>query len=182
MKLRFIWLFSLVLFLGSCVSLTANFSPADKLYFQAKQFAKEGKRDFVFLSLSELIREYPGYKFIAEARFAVGEYHFLSGNYNKAVNDLVGFLKNYPNHKGSVFAKSFLYKIINDNKWINSEEAGKIAKAIKEEFFSTPAFFVFSEFKEKSLKSLLGNSYSLKEYVDKIEIFANGKLLLSVSL
>lgn len=168
-------------FLASCVSLTASFSPADRLYLDAKQFGREGRGDFAFMSLSELIREYPEYKFIAEAKFSVGEYNFLSGNYNKAVKELVGFLKTYPNHKGSVFAKSFLYKIINDNKWINSEETGKIAQAIKEEFFSAPAFFVFSEFKEKSLQSLLGNSYSLKEYVDKIEIFANGKLLLSVS-
>ncbi len=181
MRLRFISLSLLALFLGSCVSLTASFSPADRLYSEARQFSKEGRTDFVFLSLSELIREYPEYKFAAEAKFAIGEYYFLSGNYNKVVNELVGFLKTYPNHKASVFAKSFLYKIISDNKWSNTETSAKIVKAIKEDFFSSSAFFVFSEFKEKKLKSLLGNYYSLKEYVDKIEIFANGKLLLSVS-
>lgn len=170
-----------LLLASSCVSLTGSFVPADKLYLDARQFIKEGRTDFAFLSLNELLRTYPQYKFAAEAKFAIAEYSFLQKNYNKAVSDLVSFLSTYPQHKAAVFAKAFLYTIVTDKVWLASDKADAVAGQIKEEFFASPAFFVFSEFKEKRLTSLLGNKYVLKEYVDKIDIFANGKLLLSVA-
>ena len=170
-----------LILMSSCVSLTSSFIPADKLYLQARQFVKEGRQDFAFLNLNELLRTYPQYRFAAEAKFALAEYSFLQRDYNKALSELVSFLNNYPQHKAAVFAKVFLYVIVTDKAWLTSEEATRVAQTIKEEFFANPAFFVFSEFKEKRFTSLLGNFYVLKEYVDKIDIFANGKPLLSVS-
>ena len=164
-------------FSSSC----ASFSAADRLYGKARQFAKEEQSYFAFMALSELIRDYPDYRFAREAKFAIAEYYFLEGNFNTALNRLVDFLHNYADNEFSIFAKSFLYKIITDVKWIEEEKAAQIAEEIKAEFFSKPAFFVFSEFKETSITSFLRNTYVLKEYVDKIDIFQNDKLFISVS-
>jgi outer membrane protein assembly factor BamD (BamD/ComL family) len=171
---------AILLLLNSCVSLT-GFTGPNKLYLEARQLVKEGRPDFAFLTLNELLRTYPDYVFAAEARFAIAEYYFLNRDYTRATGELVTLLTQYPDHKVSIFAKAFLYKMVTDPVWIENQTAAEVAKQIKEQFFANPAFFVFSEFKEKKLASLLGNHYLLKEYVDKIDIFANGKLLLSVS-
>lgn len=175
-------LYLLFFFLTLALSSCASFSNADRLYGQAREFAKEGRNDFAFLSLTELLRETPDYRFAAEAKFAIAEYYFLRGNYTKALRELADFLTSSPDNELAVLAKSFLYNIITDLKWVQGEAAEELVEQIKLQFFSNPVFFIFSEFKEKSITSLLGNNYLLKEYVDKIEIYKNGKLFFSVSL
>ena len=173
--------FLLTLFLIVSLASCATFSPADRLYKEARQFTKEGKPDFVFLSLSELLREDPDYRFASEAKFAIAEYHFLNGNYARAVQEWIIFLNSYPDSELKVFAKAMLYKIISDSRWQENEEAAEVKKEIQAQFFSKPAFFVFSEFKETDIVSLLGNHYVLRENVERIEILQNGKLFFSVS-
>lgn|GEM_PF-550527 len=173
----FILIFSCLGVLTSC----ASFTSVDALYNDARHFAKEGRQDFAFLSLTELLREDSEYRYAAEAKFAIAEYYFLKSEFSMAIPELVDLLNSYPESKLSLFTKSILYKIISDVKWEKSDKTQALIKEIRNEFFASPVFFVFSEFKEKSITSLLGNTYLLKEYVDKIDIFQNDKLFLSVS-
>jgi tetratricopeptide (TPR) repeat protein len=167
--------------IASLLSSCASFSASDKIYQDAIQFAKEGRRDFVFMSLNELLREDPNYRYAAKAKFSIAEYYFLNGNYRNAINEFSNLIRDYKDPKIIIFVKVFLYKIITDPKWAQDKEALVVGEQIKQEFFSRSAFFIFSEFKTTKLKSLLGNTYLLKEYVDKIEILQNDKIFFSVS-
>ncbi len=173
----FVLIFFCLAFLSSC----ASFSSVDTLYNEARVFAREGRLDFAFLSLKELLRQSPNYRHAAGVKFAIAEYHFSNSEFKAAIIALVDYLNHYPEDKFNIFAKGMLYKSISDVKLQESDKTQEIIKEIKKEFFASPVFFVFSEFKEKSVTSILGNSYLLKEYVDKIEIFQNDKLFLSVS-
>lgn len=167
----------LIVILASC----ASFNSADRLYQDSKIFVREGKPDFAFMSFNELLRQSPDYRHAQEVKFAIAEYYYDRGDYKNSLREFVNFIKVYKTSKLTVFAKAFLYKIINDVEWMQSSDAVSVAQEIKKEFFSKPAFFVFSEFKEKKMVSLLSNKYILKEYVDKIDIFRNDKIFLSVS-
>lgn len=177
MKTKYLIIFTLILTLTSC----ANQSASGRLYHDAKVFAKEGRKDFAFLSLNEILRQNPNDRFAPEAIFGIAEYYYDTANYSQAVKEFAGLLKKYKSSKLGIFARAYLYKMISDVKWLQSKDAVELAEAIKKEFFSKSAFFVFSEFKEVKAVSVLSNKYVLKEYVDKIDIFRNDKLFLSVS-
>jgi outer membrane protein assembly factor BamD (BamD/ComL family) len=177
LKAKYLIIVIFVLTLTSC----ANLNVSGQLYQDARIYVKEGRRDFAFLSLNEILRQSPNDKLALQAKFGVAEYYYDIANYSQAVKEFKEFLKNYKSSKLSIFAKAYLYKMISDVEWLQSKDAVELAESIKKEFFSKSAFFVFSEFKEVKAVSVFSNKYVLKEYVDKIDIFRNDKLFLSVS-
>ena len=177
MKPKYLIILILVLTLTSC----ANIHVSGQLYQDARIYVKEGRKDFAFLSLNELLRQNPNERIASQARFGVAEYYYDIADYSQAVKEFEGFLKSYKSSKLSIFAKAYLYRMISDVKWLQNKDATELAESIKKEFFSKSAFFVFSEFKEVKAVSVFSNKYVLKEYVDKIDIFRNDKLFLSVS-
>jgi len=177
LKAKYLIIFILVLTLTSC----ANFNVSGQLYQDARVYVKEGRKDFAFLSLIEILRQSPNDRLALQAKFGVAEYYYDIADYSQSLKEFKEFLKSYKSSKLSVFAKAYLYRIISDVKWLQNKDTTELAESIKKEFFSKSAFFVFSEFKEAKAVSVLSNKYVLKEYVDKIDIFRNDKLFLSVS-
>lgn len=160
----------LILLSASCSSIGGNAH-----YQNAIREARSGNADFAFMELRSYLQDYPDSPSAQHARFAISEYYFQNKNYREAIRELTEYISRYPEEKNTVFAQALLYKIFLEYK----DQPGLLGK-LKDIFFSKSIFLIFSESKTKSYKSILGNRYSIKEYVDKIDFFRNGDLLFEI--
>jgi len=116
--------------------------------------------------------------------FALGEYYFDNSDYFNSIKMFSDYIHSYPKHKGVIFAKLIIYKIIAEFK--NEEALGPqedaLIKEIRKELFSQPLFLVFYDKKSPRLyRSLFHNSYLVYDYVDKIKVFRNDKIFFELS-
>lgn len=135
-----------------------------------------GDVDFSFVKLKNYSKEHPDSIYNPEIKFAIGEYYFQIKDYHDAINELTRYILDYPNDKRTIFAKAVLYKILLEYK----DEPALLEK-LKDNFFSAPIFFIFSDTKIKYYSSILNNCYKIVEHVDKIEVFRNEELFLKVT-
>lgn len=149
-------------------------------YEKAVGHARQKEYDFAFMELRALIHTFPESTYACEALFGLGEYFYLNNIYNEAIEMFSEYVKKYPDSKPAVFAKAYLLKIIEDMKKPTAGQKGS-AESLKKDFFSTPKFFMFSEYKEFSYKSVFQNNFKIRYYVDEIEIYRNGELFIKIT-
>ncbi|MFH0876923.1 MAG: outer membrane protein assembly factor BamD [Candidatus Omnitrophota bacterium] len=179
MKYRFVFFCVGLLMLGGCATLESR----DR-YRESLLDIDEGRIDFAVLSLKTLLKDSPDSPYASTAAFALGEYYFDHSDYFNSLNILSNYILRYPKHKGLVFAKLIIYKIISsfrDEKDLGQEEAGMI-KEIRKELFAQPLFLVFYDRKApRSYNSVFRNTYLVYDYVDKIKVYRNDKLFLELT-
>ena len=173
MSRKIIIFFSLLL-LSSCASL----SEPGRIYKNALNNVKEKNFDSAFMNLRELARDYPNSPYSRNARFAMAEYLFTKKDYYDSLREFVSIIEDFPNTSQALFAKAIVYKALSE---FSSKEIEGLSSKIKREFFAQPIILVFSEYKTKSLKTLLGSHYTIKDYVDRVEIFKDNEIFLKIT-
>lgn len=158
-------------FSASCATLSK-----ESEYHVILKEIKAGDIDFSFVRLKNFLKEHPDSIYKPEIKFAICEYYFQVKDYHDAIEELTAYILDYPNGKRAVFAKAILYKILLDYR----DEPMLLGK-LKDNFFFTPVFFIFSDTKIKYYRSILNNDYKITEYVNKIEVFRNNELFFEVT-
>lgn len=149
-------------------------------YGKAIRSAKHKQYDFAFMELRALIRDFPENSYTKDAIFAIGEYFYLNKMYGDAIGIFRGYVEKYPQSDGAIFAKVYLLKIMEDIKNPTPEE--KIAMDnIKMDIFSEPLFLLFSEYKEGSYKSVFQNCFRVRHYIDRIEVYRNNEIFITIT-
>ena len=157
-------------------SMSASVSPETLNYQDALEDAKGGKSDFGLVKFDNYLKEYPNSPHKQGIKFAIIEYYLQINDYQDAILNLKQYIEEYPKDKSTVFAKALAYKAISEYG-LNRE----LIEPIKEGFFSKSLFLIFSESKTKSYTSILGNTYKIVDYIDKIQFLKNNELFLEVS-
>jgi hypothetical protein len=167
-----------------CAAGCATFSTTGEQYREGMQDYKEGRTYFAILIFKSLVKDDPRSPYAPQAAFAVGEYYFDNADYFNSLKSLSDYIHAYPKHKGAVFAKLIIYKILTS---VNKEEAlgvkeDALVSEIRKELFSQPLFLIFYDKKApRSYKSLFKHSYLVYDYVDKIKVFRDDKIFLELS-
>lgn len=149
-------------------------------YEEGLKLAKEKEYDFAFLSFRSLVQEYPKSKYAQDALFAVGEYFYQVKSYydvNKIFNE---YINKYASSPGAIFAKAYLYKIIEYSDKVE-ERRKETADKLTLDFFSQIPFLLMPENKERSYLSAFNNKFTLNYQPDKIEIYQNGKIFIEIT-
>lgn len=149
--------------------------PKEDLFLEAEAQAKAHKYDFAFILLGDYLKNNPGGRRGADARFALAEYYYLRKNYRPASVELTKYFQDYHDAPSAIFAKAMLYKILQEK-----EEHIEITDKLKQDFFSRPLFLVFSQSHAASYVSALNNTYKIMDYVDKIEVYLNDEIFLEI--
>jgi hypothetical protein len=162
----------------------ATFSASADLYREGMRNFNDGRLEFAVLSLSSLIKEDLQSPYAPQSAFAVGEYFFDKSDGFNSLKTLSDYIHAYPKHKGVIFAKLIIYKMLIGVK--NEETLGVQERAliqeIRKELFSQPLFLIFYDKKApRSYKSLFKHTYLVYDYVDKIKVFRDDKIFLELS-
>lgn len=149
-------------------------------YRQAIQFLKEKKYDFAFMAFRAIIRDFPESEYAQKSMFAVGEYFYSQRAYYEALESFAKYIRNYPDSDGAIFAKAHLLKIMQGIER-PTEKMKEIIDNIKMNFFSKSLFLLFCEYKEVSYKSAFQNEFTIRYYIDMIEVRRNGKVFIKIT-
>ena len=114
MKMRLFWGFAIgALF---CICGCANLSESADRYRESVQEIGEGRVYFAVIHLQSIVKDDPSSPYAPAAAFALGEYYYDQADYFDSLKTLSEYIRNYPKHKGVVFAKLIIYKIIMEVK------------------------------------------------------------------
>lgn len=162
----------------------ASLSESGERYRLSTQDIRDGRLYFALINLKDILRDDPGSPYAPQSAFALGEYYFDNTDYSSALTAFSDYIHRYPKHKGAIFAKLLIYKIMVEFKkgeTLGEQESALIAM-IRKELFSQPIFLIFYDKKSpRSYKSLFQHSYFVYDYVDKIKVFRDDKIFLELS-
>lgn len=168
----------ILLFLIFSVGILLADSGGQAEYDEAIQFIKVKQDDFAFLKFREIVRKYPESRFAPDALFATGEYCYDKKMYYEAIENFSAYVKNYPRTDAAVFARTYLLKIIEETD--RDEIDKEVIENLERELFSKPLFLLFSQYKEASYKSPFRNKFTIRYYMDMIEIYKNDELFIKI--
>lgn len=148
------------------------------LYREALQNAKQGELNATLFTLRRLLRDYPDSRYVADTKFALGEYYFRENVYQDSYNIFLDFLENYPEHQATPFALAMIHKLL--MKYNQGKMYMPLNEKIRNKFFNKPLFLLFSKSRNKTYHSLLNTRFIIREYIDKIEILKDNETFLVV--
>src|SRR3989338_8162578 len=167
-------LFSLFLFIF-LLSHSGFAQDVKQLYSAAIREAESGNKDFAFMHCRELLENYPGSKYASDAAFAIGEYYFITANYESAAEALSNFINEYPDSKGLPFVLMYLLKV----PQIYKNES--LTEKLKNQIISLKRLsLLFQESKGYAYTSPLGIKYRMMYYIDKVELYVDDKLFENI--
>jgi len=149
-------------------------------YDSAIRYIKNKKPDFALLEFRSVIRDFPKSPLAQRSAFAIAEHYYDSKMYYDAIKGFAEYVKSYPDSKANVFAKAYMLKMIEEIADPTFEETNML-EDIKKEFFSTPLFLLFKEYKETSYKSPYRNKFKIRYYIDNIEVYRNDQLFIRIT-
>ena len=148
---------------------------------EAARYGKEGRIDFAFLELRELLREHPEGPHVPEVEFAIGEYYFLQRDLLEARQTFLSCLSKIPfDSIPRLLCQIYLLKC--EEKKGGSEMSHRLLVQLKQELSSKKFFKAFDEKQTRSWESSLGTLYTLNEFVNRLEILQNGQAFYTVTL
>ncbi len=175
----------LVIFLSFLCTGCASLSETSSLYRTGVKFLQGEDPVFAVNYLDAFLKAQPKSPYAPSAAFALGEFYFDNNDYFNSMRMFSDYIRNFPKHRGVIFAKLIIYKVLTNVK--NSEvsltsEEEDLIKEIRKELFSQPLFLMFYDKKSpRRYKSLNRNTYLVYDYVDKIKVFRNDKVFLELS-
>ena len=148
---------------------------------QAELYGKEGKLDFAFLELRDLLRRYPGDPHVPEIEFAVAEYLFLQNSFSEAKET---FQRCLPKIRSDSTPRLLgrIYLLICLEKTGSRVASKELRAQLKKELSSQGLFLAFDDKRTRTWQSFLGTFYTLHEFVDRLEVLRNGKSLYALTL
>ena len=117
----------------------------------------------------------PNSRYCLAAEFAQGEYYFLQNNLHMASDEFKDFYAKYPQHEEALIALAYLFKIAQiQNHPDDMKEYRNKAASFRQ------LTFIFND--KKSFKFLSGfqRKHKLVYYINKVELYVNGKLFTEV--
>lgn len=148
---------------------------------QAELYGKEGKLDFVFLELRDLLQRHPKDPHVPEIEFAVAEYLFLQKNFLEAKETFQRCLAKIK-YDSTPRLLTQVYLLICLEKSGSPLASRNLLAQLKKELSSQGFFLAFDDKRTTTWRSLLGTLYTLNEFVDRLEILKNGKPLYTLTL
>ena len=152
-------------------------SEADLQWNQAIEFAKQGEYDFAFMNFHTILEAYPDSRYFPLCQFAQAEYYFLQNNLEMASDEFKKFYVKFPRRQEALAALAYLYKIaqIQQNHQEMKEYRNKVA-AFRQ------LTFIFND--KKLFKFRSGNlrEHKLVYYINKVDLYVNGKLFAEVPI
>jgi len=149
-----------------------SYAQEDKvLYHSGVNAALNGETDFAFVEFHSLVNGYRRSPYYKEALFGVGEYYYSIKDYANAAGSFSKFIEHYSEAASLPFAIAYLIKI---NKLAGTPQIIYDLKRKLIEFMQLS--LLFSEFKEYTCTSALNRQYKARYFIDKIEIYIDGKL------
>jgi len=141
------------------------------LYYSGVNAALNGETDFAFMEFHALLNGHRMSKYYKDALFSAGEYYYSIKDYANAAGSFSKFIENYSEANSLPFAIAYLVKI---NKIAGTQQIIYDLKRKLIEFMQLS--LLFSEFKEYTHESALNMRYKARYFIDKIEIYIDGKL------
>ena len=148
---------------------------------EAEHYGKEGKLDFAFLELRDLLRRYPDDSHVPEMEFAVAEYLFLQKNFLEAKETFQRCLAKIK-YDSTPRLLTQVYLLICLEKTGGRSASSDLLAQLKKELSSQGFFLAFDDKRTYTWRSLLGTLYTLNEFVDRLEILKNEKPLYTITL
>jgi len=180
-KTCYIWVFAACLFfLLAPKSLASENTEGRDRYKKAIRFIKEKQYDFALLEFRAIIRDFPESRYTESSLFATGEYFYTRRAYYEASRNFTAYIERYPGSDGAIFARSYLLKIMQGIERPREEEVEALEN-MEMAFFSQPLVLLFSEYKEVSYKSAFQNNFTIRYYMDTIEVYRNDTLFLKLA-
>lgn len=175
-----IFIAGLILFSGGISGLYAD-GNAKARYDEVVRYIKLKQYDFALMELRSILRDFPETEYFQKSVFAIGEYSYDNKAYYDAIKNFTEYINNYPDSKGVIFAKAYLLRIIEDNKNPTWEEK-RVFEDIKKDFFSSPLFLLFSEYKEaSSYTSAFQHVFKIRYYIDNVEVYRDDELFITIA-
>jgi uncharacterized protein HemY len=147
---------------------------------EAQNYVRNGQKDFAFLELNAMVREYPNDSRTPAASFALAEYYFEQLDYMEARKILEEILAKPSKSVTDLLAQIYLLKIAEATK--SDTEKNEREERLKEILSSKRFFMLFGKKATKKWSSPLGNRFKFAEAVDKMEIFRNDELYYTINL
>ena len=149
---------------------------AASLFSQAREAAKRGEYDEAFLSFRTILENHPDSRYYKRAQFAVGEYYFLTGNYQDAAPVFLQLIADDPKAKNTIFCLAYLLRIAQ-----NTEDEELIAQFEHNIVTFHQLSLVFRESKQFTYRSSLLRRHKVIYYIDKVEFYVNGELFAQIA-
>jgi len=179
----FIFIFILLTFLLPLFPGRVSAEEAIKVkLIQAERYGKEGKPDFAFLELRDLLQRYPEGSHVAEVEFGLAEYLFLQRNFSEATGAFQRSLSklNYDSIP-RVLGQIYLLKCREKTSG-RTDSSPELLAQLKQELSSQKFFEAFDDKRTQTWQSPLGNLYTLDEFVDHLEVLLNGQPFYTITI
>ena len=160
---------------GSCCVTCVKASEADLDWKDAVGFAQQEEFDFAFINFYSLLENYPKSPYCLAAQFALGEYYYLQNNLPMASDEFKKFYIQYPQHQESLIALAYLFKIAQTQK---NHDVMKNYRKKAASFRQLT--FIFNNKKSFQFLSGFQRKHKLVYYINKVELYVNGKLFTEV--
>lgn len=128
--------------------------------------------DFKFMQLRQHLRENPSGDSARHDHFAIGEYYFRQGMPKAAAESFRHIDPSYPRNQEELLAAVYLLRCASLTG--DKEAAAERERALLEFLSSKQFIAAFGEAEVKQWVSPLGNRYTIREEVDRLEISLNG--------
>jgi len=150
-------------------------SQADLEWQEATGLAKQGENDFAFMGFRMVLEDYPDSRYSMAAEFAQGEYYFLQNNLPMASDEFENFTTKYPRHEEALMALAYLYQIAK-----NQHHPDDMKKYRAKAATFRQLAFIFSDKKIFNFLSAFQRKHKLVSYIDKVELYVNGRLFTEI--
>ena len=104
-------IFIILVILGLTALSWAYPHETEELMREAQSAAEAGEIDFAFMRYHTIWQNDPESVYKESVLFALGEYYYLTSNYDEAEGFFHQFLLQAEDSKGAIFAKAYLFKI-----------------------------------------------------------------------
>jgi hypothetical protein len=166
----------LSLLLQGCLWVTCvKASEADLDWKEAVGSAKQGENDFAFMDFQTIVNDCPNSRYCMAAKFAQGEYYFLENNLQMASDEFKSFYAQYPQHQEALVALAYLFKIAQiQDRPADMKEYRDQAASFRQ------LTFIFNEKKFFKFLSGFQRKHKMVYYINKVDLYVNGKLFTEV--
>ena len=160
---------------GWCCVPCVKASEANLDWVDAIGFAKQGAYDYAYLDFQTILENYPNSQYSLPAEFAKGEYYYLQNNLSAASDAFLHFYAKYPKHQEALAALAYLYKIAQTQQHPKDMEEYRHKAASFRQLT-----FIFNDIKTFKFVSGFQRKHKLLYYINKVDLYVNGKLFTEV--
>ena len=149
---------------------------------QAGRYGQEGKPDFAFLELRNLLRSHPEDPRVPEIEFGIAEYHFLQRNFQEANAFFLSSLSKINPDSTERFLGQVYFLKCQEQFPGGAESSQALLSELKRELSSQKFFVAFDDKRTRAWRSPLGSLYTFNEFVDRLEILQDGKPFYTITI